>query len=631
MKNLESNSFAEFKYVNNPNISEDGRNIVYGITGVDLEENKYITNFHVYNIENKNSYQLTNSPTDSNFIFLKNNKILFSSSRDKKKNVTRFYEISLSGGEALFSFEVDKAVKKILRINDNKFILLASEFEDKEEDKSYNEIEDLPFWFNGRGFINQNKNNIYIYDKLDNKIESLIEDENSIDDVKYFENLNSIIFSVSDKDPNNFFNRLFILNLETSQQMEVGSPQLSHRFYDVINDKLVYLGSDMKKGGINENSHLYKSDLTGENIQRISSEEFDVDFYNSTGTDLRQGGGKQIIASEDKLYFVRTLRDRGVINSVDLEGNLEEIDINIKSIESFDILDGKFAYVAFDKMNLAELYYDGEKITNCSEALDEYKISPVEKFTFESDGNELDGYIIKPVDYKEGDKYPALLEIHGGPKTAYSDIIHHEMQLLASRGYFVFYTNPRGSSGRGFEFSDIRGKYGTIDYDDLMKLTDEVITRYKDIDENRLGVLGGSYGGFMTNWIIGHTNRFKAANTQRCISNWTSFYGVSDIGYYFATDQNASSPWENFDLLWEKSPIKHFDKVDTPTLIIHSDEDYRCPLEQGIQAYTALKVKGIDTKMVIFKGENHDLSRSGKPKNRIKRLDEIVEWFDKHL
>lgn len=164
-----------------------------------------------------------------------------------------------------------------------------------------------------------------------------------------------------------------------------------------------------------------------------------------------------------------------------------------------------------------------------------------------------------------------------------------------------------------------------------MTFTDEAIKRYPQIDKDKLGVLGGSYGGFMTNWIIGHTDRFKAANSQRSISNWTSFYGVSDIGYYFASDQTDANPWTSLDKMWEQSPIKYAKNVKTPTLFIHSDSDFRCPLEQGLQMYTAINLNKVDTKMYIFKGENHELSRSGKPKARVKRLSEILNWFDKYL
>ena len=164
-----------------------------------------------------------------------------------------------------------------------------------------------------------------------------------------------------------------------------------------------------------------------------------------------------------------------------------------------------------------------------------------------------------------------------------------------------------------------------------MNFTDLAIEKYPQIDPDRMAIYGGSYGGFMTNWAIGHTDRFKAACAQRSISNWTSFYGVSDIGYYFATDQTASNPYDSLDKMWDQSPIKYADKVKTPTLFIHSDEDYRCPLEQGLQMYNRIKLNGVDTKMFVFHGENHELSRSGKPKARIKRLTEIKNWFDKYL
>ena len=145
--------------------------------------------------------------------------------------------------------------------------------------------------------------------------------------------------------------------------------------------------------------------------------------------------------------------------------------------------------------------------------------------------------------------------------------------MLASNDYIVIYTNPHGSSGNGVEFSDIRGKYGDIDYNDLMRFVDLAIEKYPQIDSGNLGVYGGSYGGFMTNWIIGHNDRFKAACSQRSISNWTSFYGVSDIGYYFGYDQITATPWNSLDKMWDQSPIKYADKVKTPTLYIHSDED----------------------------------------------------------
>jgi dipeptidyl aminopeptidase/acylaminoacyl peptidase len=205
------------------------------------------------------------------------------------------------------------------------------------------------------------------------------------------------------------------------------------------------------------------------------------------------------------------------------------------------------------------------------------------------------------------------------------------MQLWANMGYFVFFCNPKGSDGRDNEFMDIRGHYGETDYQNLMDFTDAVLEKYPQINRQKVCVTGGSYGGFMTNWIIGHTDRFCCAASQRSISNWLSFYGVSDIGWFFVPDQCNGDIYRNPMDLWDHSPLKYAANVKTPTLFIHSDEDYRCPLEQGLQMYTALMDRGVESRMCVFHGENHELSRSGKPKHRVRRLQEITDWFEDHV
>ena len=163
-----------------------------------------------------------------------------------------------------------------------------------------------------------------------------------------------------------------------------------------------------------------------------------------------------------------------------------------------------------------------------------------------------------------------------------------------------------------------------------MAFCDAALAAWPDMDAEELFETGGSYGGFMTNWIIGHTDRFRACASQRSISNWFSFWGVADIGVEFAADQNAADPWNDPEKLWEHSPLKYADRARTPTLFIHSFEDYRCPIDQGYQMFTALIAHGVESRMVCFRGENHELSRSGKPSHRLKRLNEITGWFDSH-
>ena len=238
---------------------------------------------------------------------------------------------------------------------------------------------------------------------------------------------------------------------------------------------------------------------------------------------------------------------------------------------------------------------------------------------------------MKPRGYVPGRRYPGILHIHGGPKTIFGDIFHHEMQLWASRGFFVFYCNPRGSDGRGRDFADIRGRWGTVDYTDIMDFTDAVLGRYLEIDSERLGVCGGSYGGFMTNWIIGHTDRFAAACSQRSFANMVNFEYLSDIGLTNIRSEHLGSAEEDPEALWNESPLKYAPNCKTPTLFIHSDQDFRCPLPDALEMFSCLKRAGCPARLCLFHGENHELSRSGRPDNRITRLQEIVTWFETYL
>ncbi|SEB04390.1 S9 family peptidase [Paenibacillus sp. 276b] len=274
------------------------------------------------------------------------------------------------------------------------------------------------------------------------------------------------------------------------------------------------------------------------------------------------------------------------------------------------------------------------QLTHSNPQLDEeIQLSTPETFWFDSsDGLRLQGWMLKPAGMVEGVKVPTILEIHGGPHMMYGFTFMHEFQILAAQGYAVVYINPRGGLGYGQQFVNAcRGDYGGGDYRDLMEAMDYAISRYPFIDESRLGVTGGSYGGFMTNWIVGHTDRFKAAVTQRSISNWLSFYGVSDIGFFFTEDQIGGNAWDDTEKLWKHSPLAYVGNVSTPLLILHGEQDLRCPIEQAEQLYVALKRRKQTTRFVRFPGANHELSRGGHPHLRVRRLEHIAGWFNEHL
>lgn len=273
------------------------------------------------------------------------------------------------------------------------------------------------------------------------------------------------------------------------------------------------------------------------------------------------------------------------------------------------------------------------RLTSLNSALlAEVALAEPEEYAFTgADGWELQGWVMRPAEADREQPLPAILEIHGGPSAMYGYGFFHEFQLLAARGYAVVYVNPRGSTGYGRTFSGaVTNDWGGRDFDDLMAGLDAAIAR-GGIDANRLGVAGGSYGGFMTNWAVSHSDRFKAAVTMRCVSNNATMFGISDIGPWFTQDQLGATPWEDLDRLMRFSPIAYVKDIHTPLLILHSDQDLRCPLEQAQQLYTALKFLRQETRLIIFEGQSHDLSRTGHPRSRMRRLNEIVGWFEQHI
>ncbi|MDQ6859128.1 MAG: S9 family peptidase [Chloroflexota bacterium] len=248
-----------------------------------------------------------------------------------------------------------------------------------------------------------------------------------------------------------------------------------------------------------------------------------------------------------------------------------------------------------------------------------------------ADGWAIEGWLLRPRGFDASRQWPLVLEIHGGPHGAYGHSFFHEFQVLAGRGYAVLYTNPRGSHAYGDRF--VRacvGDWGGKDHLDLMAGVDHALG-LGWVDPKRLYVTGGSYGGFMTNWIIGHTDRFRAAATQRSISNNVSAFGTSDIGWHFwQFEMGDATPWRDAHKLIERSPLTYVEDVRTPLLILHAEKDFRCPIEQAEQFFVALKVLGKEAVFVRFQDDSHELTRGGKPKNRIDHARRIADWFDAH-
>lgn len=663
MKTIMRTTLEAFNFVSSPLVSPDGRFLAYRQAKTDSDKNKYLSHIRIYDTTLDKDYRLTSEDIGSGMRFLDETTLTFVANRDDHdlglnfNQETKIYQISLLGGEAELYLVLPYEVEEYHFISPDELLLQVLETpvsraldglkdEDKKkrekelkEEQDYEVLEEAPFWFNGKGFTNGQRSRIYRYKVSTSELSALSPKDLSSSILDFDPKQGRFLFVSENKtDLLDIYNQLFVYDLLTDEVKEL-SLEKKQAFHEACfaGKDIIFMATDMERYGLNEDAYAYifKQD---QEIPELLSE--DVFVGSTMGTDVLLGSGVEFVGVEDGVYYCSTDGTSSYLMFVDKKGQPKRVidkegAVNGIALHQTQTGTAEVYICAMRGLAAQELYKideEGERqLTFANKWLEEYALSPIESFSFQYENDNLQGFVIKPTQYQEGQKHPGILTIHGGPKTVYGAILHHEMQMLAAQGYFVFYTNPRGSDGFGRDWADIRGNYGKTDYQHLMAFTDAVLERYPAIDIENLGVMGGSYGGFMTNWIIGHTNRFKAACTQRSISNWFTMYGISDIGYYFTYDQVAADPWSNREKLWEQSPLKYAETMKTPTLIIHSDEDYRCPVAEGQQLFTALKVHGVPCRMVIFKGENHELSRSGKPTHRQRRLKEIENWFDKYL
>lgn len=346
--------------------------------------------------------------------------------------------------------------------------------------------------------------------------------------------------------------------------------------------------------------------------------------------------------------LVGIVADRGAVHlrQVDLDGKITPLVTGDRWVMGWSAASGVVAFVAEHAERPCELFVlrNGEetRLTNVTDSFVHHaRPTRAERFTAPAPGidDEIDAWIVTPDDLDPDLTYPMLLSIHGGPFTQYGDYFYDEAQMYARAGFVVVYSNPRGGSGRDNEWGRcIRGKalggpgWGSVDYDDLLSVTDTALERFPFIDSSRVGLIGGSYGGYMTSWIVGHTDRFAAACSERAVNNLTTLDIGSDIAgvakFWFGIDALDEGGLEELVRL---SPITYVDQMTTPLLIIHSDEDLRCPFDQADQLYYAFRDRGHDVEYYRFPGETHELSRSGSPIHRVQRAELIIDFFTARL
>lgn len=659
-KRVALEDFYRYQYLSAVRISPDGSRAVFVRTEANVAENGYSSYLYLFDWETGALAQLTDTGRDKAPLWLDNGTLLFQSTRSEelKKRTENgepwsyFYTMPASGGEAAEAFRIPAKVFALWPLADGRFLvkcernnnypgLHQAEGPEKEEalrlqkeNEDYLVADELPFRHDGEGFYNNLRKSLALFDPAAGKLEFISAPLADVEHVAL--EGDQVLYSAHEivkERRMRYPTGLYTYSLKTgaaAQLLEETTYRI--RTCGYIGGQVVFAGSDLKRYGNQENPWFYV--LRDGKPQVFAQNEESA--MNSVGSDCRYGGGLTYKVRQDGIYFLSTMGGDAVVKRAGMDGRVETLSRRDGTVDCFDVGPRGIACVAMKNYRLQELYtICGEKEEKRSSfndwVFEELAISLPQRVEFENCGCAMEGWVILPAGFDPAKTYPGILDIHGGHKCAYGAVYYHEMQLWASQGYFVFFCNPRGSDGGGNAFAEIIGRYGEIDYDDIMKFTDTVLERYPQLDKNRLGVTGGSYGGYMTNWIIGHTDRFRCAASQRSIASYISMFGTSDTGYSFPMYGFTTSLWEDPGRYWSHSPLKYADRVKTPTLFLHSENDYRCPISEGMQMFTALKFHGVEARLCMFKGECHELSRAGKPLHRARRLKEITDWMDGHL
>lgn len=672
MEAIQLKDILSYRYLSAVQYSPDGSQAAFVVAQGNEDENNYERRLWLYGKDSA-LHQLTDIGKEGGFVWEDDTHLLFPAIRsaaEKKRaasgeQFTSYYRLNTNGcGEALHAFTLPFAASSMKKLEGSLWAVVGSinasipdyyAMSDKEredtvkaekEQKDYEVFDEIPFWLNGRGILNKKRNALFLFDASTGHCHRVTAPLFETDDLAVFNG--KLYFMGDDTGAHTLRNHFALFELDWSAAAKGNLSDVAvrevRRYEQFYGNGLIAAGSSLylaategKRHGLNENSWFYRLNPENGEVSVLRAEEYSC--YSSVGSDCRLGGGAQMMASGDDVYHLTTREGNSFLYRLTPDGEDTPVVTREGSIDLLAVSDHhkKALMVAMYDMKLQELYetdlQTGEvrQISHFNDdALEgKYVAAPV-PLEVQSEGLSIGGWVLLPRDYDPEKTYPAVLDIHGGPKTVYGPVFYHEMQLWASMGYFVFFCNPMGSDGRDNVFMDIRGHYGETDYKNICDFTDAVLEKYPQIDKKRVCITGGSYGGFMTNWIIGHTDRFVCAASQRSIANWLSFYGVSDIGIEFGTDQCDADPIVSPEKMWEHSPMKYAGNVKTPTLFIHSDEDYRCPLAEGLQMYTSIAARGVPARLCLFHGENHELSRSGKPLHRIRRLEEITGWFEKY-
>ena len=639
--------YFAFKFISDPHLSPDGKFVAYILTTIDQKKNRRESSIWIVpsdgsaaprrlSAENFSSSAPRWSPDGKTLAFLSARAAESGSSESPKSQI---YLLSMTGGgEGLPLTKLKNSVQSFQWSPDGSRIVLVSSSgpldgvapaDRKSDVRHYSHIQ---YKFNDTGWFDDKRRHLWVVDVPGGESKQITEGQDWNDTDPQWSPDGSRIAFVSDR-TGKAYDDSYNTDVWTIPASGGSLTKISDHAF---NDESPRWSPDGKQilfaGQIARHQFpkLYIADSAGGSPSQLAVRGLD-----DIPTELRWPVAGTI-------FFASGVKGETHIFRADPAAHtFSAITSGPRAVHAFDVngASGKMVYLANDFQHADDLYVasiDGSnerQLTHVNAGLwAQLDIQPVERLPYKSsDGWAVDGFFVKPLGWQSGKKYPLVLVIHGGPEGMFGVDWYHEFQVYAAKGYAVFFCNPRGSTGYGekFERGEINN-WGGMDYQDIMAGVDAALKQYSWVDSNNLGVTGGSYGGYMTNWIVGHTNRFKAAVTLRSVSNFISDDGTRD-GAYGHEDYFKGFLFDDFEQYWDASPLKYARNVKTPTLVLHSDNDFRVPIEQGEQWFRALQHYGVPSELVLFSRENHNLTRTGEPKHLVESLNWQLYWFDRYL
>jgi dipeptidyl aminopeptidase/acylaminoacyl peptidase len=662
-RSIQPEDLYRFQLLNEVRLSPDGLHVIYTVQRVDRKTEKKYSNLWVVDTGTAQARQFTwGDQSDSMPRWSPDGqRIAFLSNRLDKEKPAQIFIIPFTGGEARPLTDNFASIGAFAWSPDGKRLLCQARKKDaevveREKDEQKKKLgvvarhyDRLFYKLDGYGYLPDERWHLWKVEANSGKAVQLtghpVFDERDpawSPDGKWIAFLSN---RSPDPDANLNADDLFVMPASGGEIQLIPTPPAGKSLPSFSPDGkwIAYYGGDNEDHGY-QNIGLFVVPVDGSAQAKNLTAAYDLNVSCWTINDLGQPELMPPTWSNDSqvIYFPVTLHGNSLLKLISVNSDsLQDVvhQTGVVGGFSFDQDQRRLAFFfgALDdpcQIHLMEMGSGKQRqLTHINqELLRTFDLGQIETVWIKGPaGNDLQGWVLKPPGFDPQKKYPSILEIHGGPMTQYGNFFMHEFYFLASQGYVVHFCNPRGGRGYGQEHTKaIWGAWGSADYDDLMAWTDHVAA-LPYIDPSRMGVTGGSYGGYMTVWIIGHTRRFKAAVTQRCVSNFISMWGSSDFNWSFQFELQTGAPFEDLQKYWDMSPIKYIGNARTPTLVIHNENDQRCPIEQGEQVFVALKRLGVETEFVRFPEEFHGLSRSGRTDRRIVRLNHIARWFNRYL